>query len=297
MRLAIAVSRANVEQRTGGPFGAAIFEAPTGRLVSIGMNSVVRYQNCTLHAEMVAFMMAQRLVKLVHAQHASTCRAHELFTSCEPCAMCLGATLWSGVRRVVYGAGREDASRLKFEEGPVFPESYKYLEDRGLVIVRNVLREEARAVMDLYRAKQRGDLQRMTTSLDAGFLAEADGGAPRSQPGVCEGASGREPRPPAGPHRVRRRAALRRRLGAQARRARAPGAGPRTPPTPPRSARRSASRITRRSTRSTSGCGTSWRASRSRISGSISRTATATAPTPRKTSTPALVAAAVTRRA
>ena len=45
--------------------------------------------------------------------------------------MCLGATLWSGVKRVVYGAGREDASRLNFEEGPVFPESYKYLEDRG----------------------------------------------------------------------------------------------------------------------------------------------------------------------
>jgi len=116
------------------------------------MNSVVRYQNCTLHAEMVAFMMAQRRVKsfTLNTPHLP---AHELFTSCEPCAMCLGATLWSGVRRVVYGAGREDASRLKFEEGPVFPESYQYLEQRGLVIVRNVLREDARAVMDLYRAQ------------------------------------------------------------------------------------------------------------------------------------------------
>jgi tRNA(Arg) A34 adenosine deaminase TadA len=152
MRLAIAISRANVERRSGGPFGAAIFEAPSGRLVSIGMNSVVRYQNCTLHAEMVAFMMAQRRVKsfTLNTPHLP---AHELFTSCEPCAMCLGATLWSGVRRVVYGAGREDASRLKFEEGPVFPESYQYLEQRGLVIVRNVLREDARAVMDLYRAQ------------------------------------------------------------------------------------------------------------------------------------------------
>jgi tRNA(Arg) A34 adenosine deaminase TadA len=150
MRLAIAVSRANVEKRTGGPFGAAIFEAPTGRVVSVGMNSVVRYQNSTLHAEMVAFMMAQRVVKsfTLSTQHRA---AHELFTSCEPCAMCLGATLWSGVKRMVCGAGRDDATRLKFEEGPVFPESYKYLEDRGVVVVRNVLREEARAVMDLYR--------------------------------------------------------------------------------------------------------------------------------------------------
>lgn len=152
MRLAIAVSRANVERGSGGPFGAAIFEAPSGRLVAIGMNSVVRYQNCTLHAEMVAFMMAQRRVGSF-TLNAPQLPVHELFTSCEPCAMCLGATLWSGVRRVVYGAAREDASTLKFEEGPVFPESYRYLEDRGITIVRNVLRADARAVMDFYRAQ------------------------------------------------------------------------------------------------------------------------------------------------
>ena len=67
--------------------------------------------------------------------------------------MCLGATLWSGVKRVVYGAAREDASKLNFEEGPVFPESYQYLEDRGIEIVRNMLRSEAREVLELYRAK------------------------------------------------------------------------------------------------------------------------------------------------
>ena len=73
--------------------------------------------------------------------------------ACEPCAMCLGATLWSGVKRVVCGAGREDASRLAFEEGPVFPASYTYLEDRGITIVRDVLRAEARAVLERYRVK------------------------------------------------------------------------------------------------------------------------------------------------
>ena len=64
-----------------------------------------------------------------------------------------GATLWSGVKRVVYGAGREDASKLNFEEGPVFPESYQYLMDRGIEIVRNVLRPEAAAVLERYRVK------------------------------------------------------------------------------------------------------------------------------------------------
>jgi tRNA(Arg) A34 adenosine deaminase TadA len=152
MRLAIDVSRENVARSTGGPFGAAIFESETGKLIAVGMNSVVRYNNCTLHGEMVAFMMAQQRVQSF-TLNAPTLPAHDLFTSCEPCAMCLGATLWSGVRRVVYGAQREDASRLNFEEGPVFPESYKYLEDRGITIVRSLLRDEAKAVLELYRTK------------------------------------------------------------------------------------------------------------------------------------------------
>ena len=152
MRLAIDVSRLNVDHGDGGPFGAAIFELESGRLISVGMNSVVRYNNCALHGEMVAFMMAQQRVGSF-TLNAASLPAHELYTSCEPCAMCLGATLWSGVRRVVYGAAREDASRLNFEEGPVFPESYRYLEVRGIEIVRNVLRDEARAVLDAYRAQ------------------------------------------------------------------------------------------------------------------------------------------------
>ena len=152
MRLAIELARSNVVRGTGGPFGAAIFEAPSGKLVAIGVNSVVRLNNCTLHAEMMAFMMAQQRVGSFTLS-APRLPAHELYTSCEPCAMCLGATLWSGVRRVVYGAAREDASLLRFEEGPVFPESYAYLEERGLAIVRDVLRSEARAVLELYRSQ------------------------------------------------------------------------------------------------------------------------------------------------
>ena len=152
IRVAIAVARTNVERNTGGPFGAAIFESATGKLISVGMNSVVRLQNCTLHAEMVAFMMAQRRVGSFSLRGGNL-PSHELVTSCEPCAMCLGAVLWSGVERVVCGAAREDATRLQFEEGPVFPESWHYLEERGIRVVRQVLREEARAVLELYRAR------------------------------------------------------------------------------------------------------------------------------------------------
>ena len=153
MRLAIAVARANVERDTGGPFGALIVDTSTGRVVAAGMNSVVRLNNCTLHGEMVAFMMAQRRLGSFTLAGAGM-PMHELVTSCEPCAMCLGAILWSGVKRVVCGAARDDASRLSFEEGPVFPESYAYLEAHGIAIVRNVLRDEARTVLELYRSKR-----------------------------------------------------------------------------------------------------------------------------------------------
>ncbi len=152
MRLAIALSRANVERGTGGPFGSAIFESETGRLVAVGMNSVVRLNNCILHGETFAFMMAQQVTESF-TLNSPNLPSHELHTSCEPCAMCLGATLWSGVRRVVYAATREDATILNFEEGPVFPESYKYLEDRGIEIVRQVLRDEAKAVLEFYRSR------------------------------------------------------------------------------------------------------------------------------------------------
>lgn len=150
MRLAVAVSRENMLQGTGGPFGAAVFERDSGRLVSVGMNLVISHQNSTLHAEMVAIMMAERCVG-AYSLRAEGLPAHEVVASCDPCAMCLGALLWSGVSRVLCGADREDAHILEFDEGPVFPESYRYLEDRGIEVLRGVLREEARAVLELYR--------------------------------------------------------------------------------------------------------------------------------------------------
>ena len=153
MRLAIAVARANVEHDTGGPFGAVVVERDSGRVVAAGMNSVVRLDNSSLHAEIVAFMMAQQRVGSFTLRDAGG-HVHDIYTSCEPCAMCLGAALWSGVKRVVYAAAREDAARLHFEEGPVFAASYEYVAQRGLEVVGPLLRDEARDVLELYRARK-----------------------------------------------------------------------------------------------------------------------------------------------
>ena len=152
MGLAIALSRWNVLEESGGPFGAAVFERESGRLVSVGVNLVVPLANSALHGEMVAFMMAQARLRS-YTLAGEGMPEHELATSCEPCAMCLGATLWSGVRRVLCGATRDDALRLDFDEGPVFEASYEYLAARGVDVVREVRRAEAADVLALYRQR------------------------------------------------------------------------------------------------------------------------------------------------
>ena len=149
--VAIALARRNVTEGTGGPFGAAVFASATGRIVSAGVNLVVPLNNSSLHAEVVAFMLAQaRLERYSLGGNGTT--SHELVTSCEPCAMCLGATLWSGVNRIVCSASGDDARELAFDEGPVFSDSWRYLVERGIEVVRDVRRAEAREVMELYRS-------------------------------------------------------------------------------------------------------------------------------------------------
>lgn len=151
MRLAVELARQNVLREGGGPFGAGVFEMQGGRMVAAGVNSVTRLGNSVLHAETLAIMLAQARLG-TYALGAAN-ESYLLVTSCEPCAMCLGATLWSGVRALVCGATREDATAVGFDEGPVFAESWEYLERRGVRVARGVLRDEAVAVLDLYRAR------------------------------------------------------------------------------------------------------------------------------------------------
>ncbi len=147
VRLAVRLATENVERGTGGPFGAAVFESATGRLVAAGVNRVVPLGNSVLHAEVLALMFAEARV----GSYTLAVPAHELTSSCEPCAMCLGATLWSGVRRLVFAATRDDAQGAGFDEGPVFPESYAYLERAGVQVVRGLGREGAAKPFERYR--------------------------------------------------------------------------------------------------------------------------------------------------
>lgn len=151
MRLVIELAAENIGRESGGPFGAAVFEEGTGKLIGAGVNLVTSHSNSVLHAEIVAFMMAEGRLRSYSLAGCPGGSRHRLVTSCEPCAMCLGAVHWSGVERVVSAATREDALALGFDEGPVFSQSYQYLEDRGVKLERSVLREEAVAVLRRYR--------------------------------------------------------------------------------------------------------------------------------------------------
>lgn len=154
MRLVLELARRNVSEATGGPFAAAVFEESSGRLYAAGVNLVLSTNQATSHAEMVAILMAQD--RFGHYDLSLTRdRSFELVSTTEPCLMCLGAVLWSGVRHLVCGARDADARAVGFDEGPKPVAWVDELRARGLGVTRDVLRPEAASLLREY-ARQGG---------------------------------------------------------------------------------------------------------------------------------------------
>jgi len=149
MGFVIGAAMRNVEEGTGGPFAAGVFEIESGRLAGLGVNLVTAENLSMLHAEMVAFAAAQRALGSFDLGGPGMAR-YELVSSAEPCAMCFGAVLWAGVRRLVCGARSEDTERIGFDEGPKRASWTSDLEQRGIEVVRDVCRESAAAVFAEY---------------------------------------------------------------------------------------------------------------------------------------------------
>ena len=144
------------ERASTGPADRSGRRSSTGRPESCSRPAsiLVTTANCSVaHAEMVAIMVAQKAVG--DFDLGGPGRPHyELVASTEPCAMCYGATPWSGVRGLVIGARGEDAEAVGFDEGTKPSDWTQALEERGISVTRDVLREEAASVLREYAASE-----------------------------------------------------------------------------------------------------------------------------------------------
>jgi tRNA(Arg) A34 adenosine deaminase TadA len=144
MQRAIALSREGMETNCGGPFGAVIVR--DGRIVAEGWNQVTSTCDPTAHAEVVAIRKAGAALSRFDL---SGC---EIYTSCEPCPMCLAAIYWARLDRVYYANDRADAARIGFDDDAFYREIALPLERRGVPMIR-LLPEEARATFDAWTRK------------------------------------------------------------------------------------------------------------------------------------------------
>ena len=150
MAYVLDLARANIAA-DGGPFAAAVFERESGRLLGAGANRVVPAHCSSAHAEILALSMAQARLG-GHDLGAAGLPACELVTSAEPCAMCLGAVIWSGVRHLACGASGADVVALGFDEGPRPADWREELRSRGITLTTGLLRDAACAILADYRA-------------------------------------------------------------------------------------------------------------------------------------------------
>lgn len=124
LRQAIELARVHMLAGDGGPFGAVIVCGD--QVVAEGWNQVTSSHDPTAHAEVVAIRRATA------SRGDFSLKGCELFTSCEPCPMCLGAAYWAGVDRIVFAAGRQDAAKGGFSDEFLYQELPKPVSERQI---------------------------------------------------------------------------------------------------------------------------------------------------------------------
>ena len=130
-----------IEQKEGGPFGAIIIDK-NGNIIGNGNNQVVKEKDPTAHAEIVAIREA---CKKLDTQDLSGCI---LYTSCEPCPMCLSAIIWANIKTIYYGCTKEDAGKIGFRDDKI----YEYIKGKnnGMLEKIQIDREECIKTFEKY---------------------------------------------------------------------------------------------------------------------------------------------------
>jgi guanine deaminase len=128
MQIAVELAEKGMDTGEGGPFGAIIVK--NGEIVGKGNNRVTSTNDPTAHAEMVAIRDA---CKNLNSFQLDDC---EIYTSCEPCPMCLAAIYWSRPKAVYYACTKVDAANIGFDDNYIYHQIYKPIEQRDLKLVK-----------------------------------------------------------------------------------------------------------------------------------------------------------------
>jgi guanine deaminase len=144
MREAIRLSLSKMRKNCGGPFGAVVVR--NGKIVGRGWNQVTSANDPTAHAEVTAIRDACKKLKTFHLDGC------ELYTSCEPCPMCLSAIYWARFKKVYYANTRKDAAKIDFDDDLIYREVSKPISKR-LLPMTQLLRGEALEVFAEWKNK------------------------------------------------------------------------------------------------------------------------------------------------
>jgi len=144
MARAIELSIENVHSGRGGPFGAVIVKDSV--MIAEGANQVTLTHDPTAHAEMLAIREACAKLGVFELQGC------EIYASCEPCPMCLGAIYWARLSRIYFASAAADASRIGFDDSLIYREIAQPLMQRSIPVVQ-IMREQALAAFRAWEAK------------------------------------------------------------------------------------------------------------------------------------------------
>ena len=143
---AIKLSEKNLDKNYGGPFGACVVK--DGKIIGKGINQVIKDNDPTAHAEIVAIRNACKMFK---SYDLSGC---QLYTSCHPCPMCLSAIIWSNIKTVYYANTKEDADNIGFRDELIYDYIEKLsndIQNKKVLNLKTMNREDAIKVFEKYQ--------------------------------------------------------------------------------------------------------------------------------------------------
>jgi len=134
MKKAIELAFSNVKENKGGPFGAVVVK--DGKIIGKGANLVTDTNDPTAHAEIVAIR------KAAHNIGSFELKGCEIYTSCEPCPMCLGAIYWARIDKLFYAATKDDAAKADFDDSFIYKE-FSLPKDQRSIQSLQLMRDDA----------------------------------------------------------------------------------------------------------------------------------------------------------